>query len=483
MKNMFPFRKKKDVSLPQPKLVTVSITSSDFIKRAPKYEDKRTVIYYWGKRVINEHDETPEHLPTIYTELSHVKIKEISCNKTCALFLTTNGQMYSMGKGLHGELGQGEFVVYSSSPSRIEGFNNIKQIACGYNHSLCLTTDNTLYVWGIGNYNGLKCSSDKFTPTILDIVDYGDAIETTLNILYNLITDYEQYEKKKKICTQIYAKYNQTIAVCDNNKSLFIWGKTYGNYLKYMPTFFYRFETNKIKQIAMGENFAILLLTNGEIYGWGDGTYGELCKSSFDNDTGGYSIYPEPILLRDANNKKLPKVHKVSAGARHVLLITEDEHIWSFGDKMSGQCGVSGFQNIVTTPKFVELYENNQKAKDVFCGERHSACINNINQLYMWGHSAHHKLIFTASSDFLLNQNVQPGISIQSGLKQKFNKATLIYSMLHLKVTNAYLGDEFSIIVVGGESGENYEHSDDGEESDNTFYSVQEEGESAYVST
>lgn len=51
-----------------------------------------------------------------------------------------------------------------------------------------------------------------------------------------------------------------------------------------------------------------------------------------------------------------------------------------------------------------------------------------------------------------MNQNVQPGISIQSGLKQKFNKATLIYSMLHQKVTNAYLGDDFTIVVVGGET-------------------------------
>lgn len=119
-----------------------------------------------------------------------------------------------------------------------------------------------------------------------------------------------------------------------------------------------------------------------------------------------------------------------------------------------------------------------KKAKKIFCGERHSACINKFNQLYMWGHSAHHKLIFTASSDFLLNQNVQPGISIQSGLKQKFNKATLIYSMLLQKVTNAYLGDDFTIVVVGGETFEKSKQGD--QHSDKTFYSVQEEN--AFIS-
>ncbi|SBS86907.1 regulator of chromosome condensation, putative [Plasmodium malariae] len=479
MPNFFKLKKSKEENVLQPKLVTKAIISSDFIKKLPKYEDKRTIIYYWGKRVINENDDTPEHLPTIYTELSSVKIKEISCNKTCALFLSNAGNMYSFGKGLHGELGQGNLIVYNVQPSLIESVNNIKQIACGYNHSLCLSNDNILYSWGHGNYNGLKCNFDKFVPTVLNIIEYGDVIETTLNALSHLINNYEKCERKKKVCTQIYAKYYQSIAVCDNNTSMYIWGETYNNYLKYIPTFFYKFESNKIKQIAMGKNFAILLLINGELYGWGDGTYGELCRRSFDYEGGCYCIYPEQLILRDANNKKLPNINKVSAGARHVLLITEDEHVWSFGDKISGQCGISGFQNIVTTPKFVELHENNQKAKKVFCGERHSACINKFNQLYMWGHSAHHKLIFTACSDFLLNQNVQPGISIQSGLKQKFNKATLIYSMLHQKVTNAYLGDDFTIVVVGGETCEKLKQGD--QYSDKTFYSVQEE--SAYVST
>lgn len=479
MTHFFKFKKSNDENVTQPKLVTKAIISSDFIKKLPKYEDKRTIIYYWGKRVINENDETPEHLPTIYTELSNVKIREISCNRACALFLSNTGNMYSFGKGLHGELGQGTMVVYNAQPSLIPTVTNIKQIACGYNHSLCLSHDNILYAWGHGNYNGLKCNYDRFTPTILNIHDYGDVIETTLNALSYLITDYEKSEKKKKTCTQIYAKYNQSIAVCDNNSSIYLWGETYNNYLKYIPTFFYKFQLdNKIKQIAMGKNFAVVLLVNGELYGWGDGTYGELCKSSFDDEDGCYFIYPEPLILRDANNKKLPNINKVSAGARHVLLITEDEHVWSFGDKISGQCGISGFQNIVTTPKFVELNENNQKAKKIFCGERHSACINKFNQLYMWGHSAHHKLIFTASSDFLLNQNVQPGISIQSGLKQKFNKATLIYSMLHQKVTNAYLGDDFTIVVVGGETFEKSKQGD--QHSDKTFYSVQEEN--AFIS-
>ncbi|CDU19031.1 hypothetical protein YYC_01938 [Plasmodium yoelii 17X] len=478
MANFFNIKKSKEENVAQPKLVTKPIISSNFINKLPKYEDNRTIIYYWGKRVINENDSTPEHLPTIYTELSNVKINEISCNKTCALFLSNIGNMYSFGKGLHGELGQGNLIVYNMQPTLIDSVTNIKQIACGYNHSLCLSKDNVLYSWGHGNYNGLKCNYDQFVPTILNIINNGDAIETTQNFLSHLITDYEKSEKKKKKCTQIYAKYNQSIAVCDNNTSMYIWGETYNNYLKYMPTFFYKFESNQIKQIAMGKNFGILLLTNGELYGWGDGTYGELGRRSFDDEEGYYFIYPEQLILRDANNKKLPNINKISAGARHVLLITEDENVWSFGDKLSGQCGVSGFQNIVGTPKFVELHENNQKAKKVFCGERHSGCINKLNQLYMWGHSAHHKLIFTASSDFLLNQNAQPGISIQSGLKSKFSKATLIYSMLHQKVTNAYLGEDFTIVVVGGEITKNKKNGD--QNSDKTFYSIQED--SAYIS-
>eukprot|EP00922_Rhytidocystis_sp_ex-Travisia-forbesii_P058135 GHVS01085986.1.p1 GENE.GHVS01085986.1~~GHVS01085986.1.p1 ORF type:complete len:494 (+),score=100.49 GHVS01085986.1:912-2393(+) len=158
---------------------------------------------------------------------------------------------------------------------------------------------------------------------------------------------------------------------------------------------------------------------------------------------------PELLHLVDVGGQPISPVEEIAAGGRHALLLGCDGRVWSFGENRSGQCGVAVHHNILLEPRMVRMSEGKARGKSVAAGYRHSACITENNQIFLWGHSAHHKLIFTATPETLSQQQTQPGVAVRSGLKDCCPKARLIYSMLHQKVSCVCLGAEFTIVVTG----------------------------------
>jgi alpha-tubulin suppressor-like RCC1 family protein len=80
----------------------------------------------------------------------------------------------------------------------------------------------------------------------------------------------------------IFTRYNTNVAV-DINARVFMWGENTSNLRLRKPKLFYSFPSshkNKIviEEIALGKRHGIIRTNEakGGIYGWGDGTYGEL---------------------------------------------------------------------------------------------------------------------------------------------------------------------------------------------------------------
>lgn len=57
--------------------------------------------------------------------------------------------IFAMGNGLHGQLGINSYIK-TASPIRVNPIRNIKvtSISCGTNHTVALTSSNTVYAWG-----------------------------------------------------------------------------------------------------------------------------------------------------------------------------------------------------------------------------------------------------------------------------------------------------------------------------------------------
>jgi alpha-tubulin suppressor-like RCC1 family protein len=80
----------------------------------------------------------------------------------------------------------------------------------------------------------------------------------------------------------VFTRYNTNVAV-DVNARVFMWGENTSNLRLRKPKLFYSFPSShrfkiEIEEIALGKRHGIIRTNEayGGIYGWGDGTYGEL---------------------------------------------------------------------------------------------------------------------------------------------------------------------------------------------------------------
>ena len=86
-------------------------------------------------------------------------------------FVTRSG-LYSSGCNDDGEVGQPEDADFKyKTPTLLRGFNNaVSDIRCGYQHSIILCTDHTVYACGLNNKSQLGSSQDSNSHTLRQVV-------------------------------------------------------------------------------------------------------------------------------------------------------------------------------------------------------------------------------------------------------------------------------------------------------------------------
>ena len=90
--------------------------------------------------------------------------------------LTHDGQLYTLGSGVCGQLGHGN-TMDGDAPRMVSVLDGraIAQVACGRSHSLALTSEGDVYSWGAGESGqlGLGKMAPSFTPR------YVSALQST----------------------------------------------------------------------------------------------------------------------------------------------------------------------------------------------------------------------------------------------------------------------------------------------------------------
>lgn len=95
------------------------------------------------------HGDTCRHYkPKIVESLTGILVRDIACGCHFSLALTTTGQLYAWGCGSCVGCGSPDATILK--PRLVEDLQGIRivDIACGDNHCLALSHDNTVYAWG-----------------------------------------------------------------------------------------------------------------------------------------------------------------------------------------------------------------------------------------------------------------------------------------------------------------------------------------------
>ncbi len=273
---------------------------------------------------------------------------KISAGNAHNLALKIDGTIWTWGRNLKGQLGNGN-LIQSNVPIQVGNENSWAQIAAGDEFCVALKSDGTLWAWGDNQYGqcGDGSNVDKLVPTQIGSLNTWQSIA---------------------------AGTNHTMVIKTNGT---LWGFGYNNsgqlgdgsnIAKNNPT---QIGTDTNWKIALcGIFHTVALKTTGKLFTWGDNTEGQL-------GIGNNVPKNTPQAVEPSSN-----FSKIAKGHRHNVLLRPDNSLWSCGANVSGQLGDGTVlnRNILTA---VSGALTNWASVDsrVF----HTAALNSSGNLFMWG--------------------------------------------------------------------------------------------------
>ena len=123
------------------------------------------------------------------------------------------------------------------------------------------------------------------------------------------------------------------------------------------------------QDIAIGDNFMMVLTKDGKLYGWGSNSAGQLGLGHLRAAT-----TPEPISLPI-------KMNSIATGSTHVLAVSTEGKVYGWGSNHFGQSG-SNTLPYIDIPKIIPFPE---KITAVAAGMHYSLALSASGKVYAWG--------------------------------------------------------------------------------------------------
>lgn len=139
---------------------------------------KNNKVFSWGYNLFGQlalGNDTNQFTPQLINinSYNNEKVLKISCGNCHTLLLTENGNIYSCGYNIHGDLGLGHNTstnTFQSIDLNRFGNEKVKDIEAGY-FSLAITESGALYSWGYNNCGqlGLNDRKNRNSPHLIDV--------------------------------------------------------------------------------------------------------------------------------------------------------------------------------------------------------------------------------------------------------------------------------------------------------------------------
>jgi alpha-tubulin suppressor-like RCC1 family protein len=237
---------------------------------------------------------------------------------------------------------------------QLPGNKPVRMIGCGFEHSVCITMENTAFSWGSGLLGilGHKSDINREEPTQIDL--HWSASTPA--------------DAKEKLVWVACGPHNTGI-VCQGRAD------------------------------------------RKQIYTFGAGEYGTL-----GNGTKIPSLQPQLIHVEDTSapisspSDRFPQIDQVTFGTNHTVAVASNGTCWSFGSNKFGQLGYvledqdtsaddgssekrgnGGDRQLI--PRLVgSLHKNGIKVTSASCGELSTSVLTSTGAVYSWGSGETHQL-------------------------------------------------------------------------------------------
>ncbi len=328
------------------------------------------------------------------------------------ILLKDDGKVYTCGANENGRLGISDDIHDISTPQVNPNIQDVMLISAGTNHAVVVKTDGEAYSWGRGLTGelGNRTTKNSYIPVMVGpyiirtdeknlVLGKTDTKEIKgyvdyFNILNEDIIDINSISKNTQVA-RITKLANEDSSLTEDEiakgyKAFRIEAVKEGTTNAVLTE--QKTNTNGILQIEvlpepvttispMVESlasFTVTLKTDGTVWSYGQNVYGEL-------GTGDTTSYDEPqkVLFPEGTIIK-----QIAVGEYHVAALDTEGNIWTWGRNNYYQLGNSNITSSASPVKVTGI----PKATRISAGNNSTMAITEDNKLVAWGQNAYGEL-------------------------------------------------------------------------------------------
>ena len=243
-------------------------------------------------------------------------------------------------------------------------------ITCGEDYTLIVDKEGKLWSFGL-NLNG-QLGLGHCTQ-----IDKPSEVEFENENNQNQKTVKKSKKNKVKFNSVKSAGYINFCTTEEGEIYMWPWGDKQGN-LHYNPNkFFLSSPQEKVTSVACGNNFCLMLNSNGMVYSMGKSNkYGELGVGDFNPRYG-----PTPI---DFFNLNLERINQISCGFKHCVAKSTTGRVYTWGCGCKGQLGQDNYNNM-SIPGLVRFEDPFMKVIQVSAGFRCTFFLSENRKVFSCG--------------------------------------------------------------------------------------------------
>ena len=133
-----------------------------------------------------------------------------------------------------------------------------------------------------------------------------------------------------------------------------------------------------IQQFFIGYKFIFSLDSDKQLYGWGSNEFGQLARGHISRE----NEYLRPEIVYLSNEK----VIQVSCGNAHSLALTHEGNVYGWGNNSHGEVGCDGLNNIIKIPIKLQCFHE-FPIKTILCSYMRSFALTTNGLVYSWGYN------------------------------------------------------------------------------------------------
>lgn len=274
--------------------------------------------------------------------------QQIASGYNFTVTLAPDGTVWAWGDNFYGQLGNGNNSD-SSVPVQVSNLTNIVAISAGFYHAMALRADGTVWAWGYNAYGQLGQGGTDSTNRNLPVQVGG--LSSVSSVVCGGYTSY---------------------AITRPSSTLYGWGYNasgqVGNNAAGTNAFSPVSILGSVRKAIGGGLHALAIRLDGTLYGWGDNSYGQVGNNSFSNQ-------PSPVAVTGVTDKYID----VAAGCWHSIALRTNGSVYTWGSDAKGQLG-NGATGSVSQPT-----ANGNAAWRVSAGYEHSLIYWFYGQTYYAG--------------------------------------------------------------------------------------------------